>query len=317
MRIPDELTIVFAGVETRDKPMLERAGVDAVMCSFEKLKGNKRFKQAVQEGFAGNPITYLDSGVFTLMRRAGVTSFAPTREAGTLDQIRASVQVLAKQYTEYLRDNLQYWDWVIELDTDEVFGAGHYAEGIELADKLRAFLRRQVGDKLLPVWHAPRGEDGWQRMIREFPYVCISPSRALGGKGNRRNHSLIRRMVADAHARGVKVHLLGASTLEYFETFEVDSMDSSGWSAGVRWGELKVTRGKVFIPKFETKNRARRAIEHSRLEQLAALAEGWGFTLEQVQNDYLIRIECGIRLLALRQEELRRTRGRANAQAIG
>lgn len=317
MRLPTERTIVFAGVETRDKPMLERAGVDAVMCSFEKLKTNKRFQQACRDGFAGNPITYLDSGVFTLMRRAGVTLFAPTREAGTNEQIRAAVQKLAKQYAAYLQTDLQHWDWVIELDTDEVFGPKHFDLGVELADKLRAYFKRLVGDKLLPVWHAtPGAEERWQKMIREYPYVCISPSRASGGKSNRRNHSMIRGMVRDAHAQGTKVHLLGASTLEYFETFEVDSMDSSGWSAGVRWGELKVTRGKVFVPKFETKNRARRAIEHSRLEQLATLCEEWGFTLEQVRDDYLIRIEAGIRLLELRQQELRRKQWKPESLSV-
>lgn len=301
-------TIVFAGAAARDMPMLERAGVDAIMLSWEKLRGDKKLQARIREGLSPTwkPILYLDSGVFTLMRRAGVTSFAPTRAAGSKDAIKKAIQELARSYDAYLRENAQYWDWIIELDTDEAYGAEHYADGIELADKLRAHFRGIVGDKLLPVWHAPRGPENWRQLIREYPYVCISPSRALGGKSNRRNHSLIRGMVAEARSVGTAVHLLGASSPSHFEDFEVDTMDSSGWSAGVRWGELKVNRGKVMLPKFETRHR--RPLVQSHLSQVEDLVAQWGFTLDQVRNEYLIRIEVGIRLLLMRQEYIRQQR---------
>lgn len=280
--------------------MLDRAKVDAIMVSFIKL--DKRLQRTLSAGLPWAPRTYLDSGVFTFMRRAGVVGYSSpsTRIAGTWEEFK----VMAASYADYLKREKSAWDHIIELDVDEIFG-------VERADMFRRNLHDLLGDRLLPVWHAQRGEEGWDEMIKTFPYVAMSISRAAGGRNTRRNHTMIRQMVERAHARGVQVHLLGGSTMDYFEDYHVDTMDASSWSAGVRWGELKINRGKVLLPKFET--RTRRTLVHSHLAQLRDLVGQWGFTLEQVRTDYMVRIEVGIRLLLLRQEEVRNARSKAQA----
>lgn len=270
------------------------------MVSFIKL--DKKLQRVCANELDWKPRTYLDSGVFTFMRRAGVVGYSnpATRTAGTWEEFK----VMAADYITYLKRDAHVWDHIIELDVDEIFG-------VERADIFRRNLHSMVGDRLLPVWHAQRGQEGWQEMIRTFPYVAMSISRAAGGRNTRRNHALIREMVRQAHERGVQVHLLGGSTMDYFDDYDVDTMDASSWAAGVRWGELKVNRGKVMIPKFETKTR--RPLVHSHLAQVKDLVEQWGFTLEQVRTSYIIRIEVGIRLLLLRQEEVRNARSKTQA----
>lgn len=294
-------TIVFAGAAARDMPMLERAGADAIMLSWEKLRGDKKLQARIREGLSPTwkPILYLDSGVFTIMRRAGV-AHQPS-ETGKSYQTTpwTTFKDFAKSYIDYLRQDAEGWDWIIEMDVDDVYGT-------KIADAFRKQLKQIVGKRLLPVWHAQRGPDGWDEMIREFSYVAISVGKATGGAKTTRNQAMIREMVRKAHANGVYVHVLGLSSPEHFEALGADTMDASSWAAGVRWGELKVNRGKVMLPKFETRHR--RALVHSHLAQVRDLLLEWGFTLEQVRNDYLIRIEVGIRLLLMRQEYIREQR---------
>lgn len=321
MRIPTEETIVFAGAISRDFPYLERSGVDAMMVSFDKIKASKSLQARLREGFPNwNPITYIDSGVFTFMRRAGVTvqnKKASTKKPATFEEFRE----FAKSYVDYLKTDAHLWDWIIEIDCAELFG-------VEVEDRFRKGMRDLVGDKLLPVWHVQRGHDGWQQMIREFPYVCMAMSKGSGGR-NRRNHAMVRTMIREAHEQGTKVHILGLSTLEHFETYEADSMDSSSWASGVRWGEIKLNRGKVMVPKFDQSQR--RPLEHAKMLQLADMIAEFGFSVDpgldqlmgvqgsasatletSVRDDYFTRLEVGIRTVMHRQKQLRSKRGSDN-----
>lgn len=310
MRIPTEPTIVFAGAIARDFPYLEKAQVNALMVSFEKIKGSKNLQERLREGFSWNPITYIDSGVFTFMRRAGVTvqnKNAKTVKPASFEEFRE----FARAYVEYLKRDMDLWDWIIDLDCAELFG-------VEVEDRFRAGLKKLVGDKLLPVWHAQRGHEGWIKMVEEYPYVCMALAKGAGGR-TRRNHAMVRTMIREAHARGTKVHILGMSTLEHFETYEADTMDSSSWASGVRWGEIKLSRGKVMVPKFDQSQR--RPLEHSKLLALAESVKEFGFhvdpeldrlmgvvTEEQgtsIKEHYYTRLEVGVRTLMLRQRELR------------
>lgn len=315
MRIPTEPTIVFAGAISRDFPYLERAKVDAVMVSFEKIKGSAKLKERLREGFSWNPTTYIDSGVFTFMRRAGVT--VQNKNAKTIRPATfAEFREFAKSYIDYLKTDMDVWDWIIDLDCAELFG-------VEAEDAFRKGLRQLVGDKLLPVWHGQRGAEGWTQMIQDYPYVCIALGKGIGGR-NRRNHALVRSMCREAHENGTKVHILGVSTLEHFETFEADTMDSSSWASGVRWGEIKLNRGKVMVPKFDQSQR--RPLEHNKLLALAESINEFGFQVDpeldrlmgmapieqvgedpttNVREDYYTRLETGIRMLELRQRQLR------------
>lgn len=297
-RFPVEPTIVFAGVQSQNMRHVMTAGVTAMMFSWASISSAKKVKVAIADGLPNDPVTYLDSGVFTFMRRAGVTSL--TRE-GNKDASWESFRAMAATYIAYLKEHREEWDWIIELDCDEVFG-------IERADAFRRNLRNLVGDRLLPVWHAQRGQEGWQEMIREYRYVCISPSTALGRRS--RVGPMIREMIRDAHARGTYVHLLGNSSISTFQNWNVDSLDSSAWAAGARWGELKIWKGAVTFPKYETK--VKRPIKATQIMQVEDLVKQWGFTLQDMVDDHHIRSEVGARLMLMRQEELR-ARKRAKA----
>lgn len=297
-----EPTIVFAGVTRRDLKAFDRVQPDAVMFSWNAIRTDKKLQELVKTrlGWEKPPRMYLDSGVFTFLRRAGLTQSKTAGGAATFDEFRA----FAKSYIDYLRDNAQYWDHVIELDVDALYG-------VAVAEQFRQGLHRLVGDRLLPVWHPIRGEAGWAEMLDQFKYVAVS----LSGEPkaiHKRAKNMIRQLVRLAHERGRFVHYLGMSTIETAFQTEVDTLDSSSWSASVRWGEFKINEGKVVLPKYASGTR--RPIPHVQLAQLQDFVAQWGYTLEQTRMDYYIAAEIAVRLLLQRQEELR---ARRNPTPVG
>lgn len=292
-----EPTIVLAGMGNGGNlAPISRAKPNAMMFSFVTLRGNKSIRQRVRDGFEWKPRMYLDSGAFTILRKAGVMGQSSSYHEGK----DIDVKQFCKDYVEYLRTDGHLYDHVIELDIDEIYG-------IPMADKLRAMLTDIVGrERLMPVWHAHRGLEGWRDMINNYSYVAFSLGRQVGGAKNRRNHSMFRAMIREAHDVGTYVHMLGMTTLDAFEAYGVDSADSSAWSMGARFGEFKVLRGKVTLPKHTSKTR--RPIAHAHLAQLADMAREFGLSLEDIRTHPQKSMEFGARIFMHRQEELRRAR---------
>lgn len=293
-----EPTIVLAGMGNGGNlAPISRAKPNAMMFSFVTLRNNKSIRQRVRDGFDWQPRMYLDSGAFTILRKAGVMGQSSSYHEGKDIELKQ----FCKDYIAYLQTDWQHYDHIIELDLDEVPEIG-----IAGADKLREILTSVVGDRLMPVWHAHRGIDGWRDMINRYPYVSFSLGRMVGGAKNRRNHAMFRSMIREAHAVGTSVHMLGMTTLDAFEAYGVDSADSSAWSMGARFGEFKVLRGKVTLPKHTSKTR--RPIVHTHLAQLRDMAAQFGLTLDEIRTHPQKSMEFGARIFMHRQEELRRAR---------
>jgi hypothetical protein len=292
-----------------------------MMASYMNVGKSKKYQQTMRDvaaSTAWRPKTYLDSGIFTFMRRAQVV-YQPV-----VGKIRAKGPASRAEFEEFARTFIEYvesadarsWDYIVELDVDEL-----PEWGVERADKFRRYLHGALGDRLLPVWHAQRGLDGWREMIRTFPYVCLSPTKVFNRSG--RADGMIAGMIADAHAAGCDVHILGVETVKWFELGS-DSIDASSWTAGARFGEFKLGnsgRGPaaVSIPAKDgvTKGggRARgRRWHHSRILQFEDMLTEWGYTVDDLK-DAKSATMVGIKLLQTRQEEARRVR--KNAQAVG
>lgn len=291
-RVPEIPTLVFAGTLRQRIEPLRRANVDAYMVSWNDLEKDKKFKATIEVRHDGDwrPLRYLDSGVFTFMQRAGLKGI----KTANTDSSWESFLVLARSYIAYLKDHADLWDWIIELDVEELYG-------VEAADHFRRRLREVVGDRLFPVWHVQRGESGWQEMIREFPYVCISTSNALGST-NIRARRQVREMIYQAHAAGVKVHFLGCSSIGIWSEYGVDTMDSSSWTYGPRVGHFYVGKGQPIVLPRGSRGKE---VNHARLMDLRDKIAPWGFTLEEARTNQHAGIEIGARLLLAVQEEIR------------
>lgn len=133
-----------------------------------------------------------------------------------------------------------------ELDIDTVVG-------YDKVKKLRQRLEAKTGKQSIAVLHNHRDLNECRALCKDYDYV------ALGGFVNKEikkdSYKYIRAVINLAHENGAKIHGLGFTRLKYLDLFNFNSVDSSGWLAGVRYGRgIDIFRNNTIITKkYKTK----------------------------------------------------------------
>lgn len=160
----------------------------------------------------------LDSGAFTFMSSG---KHEPWEE-------------YVDQYADFVKANgVQKF---FELDLDSVVG---YEKTLEL----RARLEKAANRKCIPVWHKSRGYREFQRMCDEYSYAAIGGIVTKEIKPEQ--YEAFPAMIADAHKRGCKLHGLGFTSLAWLPKCHFDSVDSTAWTTGNRFGYVYKFDGKT------------------------------------------------------------------------
>lgn len=162
----------------------------------------------------------LDSGAFTFMQGNGSVDFEEYTE----------------KYADFVnRNNIQKF---FELDIDSVVG-------YENVLKLRTKLEKLTNKQSIPVWHISRGKDEFIRHCQEYPYV------AFGGvvinEIKRNQYPVFPWFIKTAHKYGTKIHGLGFTSLEGIRKYHFDSVDSTSWTTGNRFGYVWKFDGKTML----------------------------------------------------------------------
>lgn len=168
----------------------------------------------------------LDSGAFTFM------------QGKKIESVNWSEYI--ERYADFINRNKV--KKFFELDIDNVVG-------YEKVKQYRVLLERLTGKQSIPVWHYPRGKEEWLRLCDEYGYV------ALGGlvqiKGEAEYAEKYRRFfpwfINTAHERGAKIHALGFTAVNSLKKYHFDSVDSSSWSGGNRFGMIYKFTGDNII----------------------------------------------------------------------
>lgn len=219
MNLPDKRLIVLASVKNnQDLDVMYNAQPEAVMSSYWELRRSRglekytRFVKRLRR-IKSLRYRYLDSGAFTFINAA---------QRGKQSMDLAAFREFADSYVETMKDHGKDWDWIVEMDVDDVFG-------VEVAREYRERLREVVGDRLLPVWHETTGYEEWTKLLKEFPYVGI-------GSNEERKIKLTqeRILVREAHSQGVIVHRFGTSSPAFMRSVPYDTCDSTGWLSAPR-----------------------------------------------------------------------------------
>lgn len=164
----------------------------------------------------------LDSGAFTFMMGSH------------------GKQIIWEDYVERYADfiNRNHIQKFFELDIDSLVG-------YEQVKALRSRLESLTGKQPIPVWHKSRGKDEFLRMADAYPYV------ALGGivskEWSREEYKFFPWFISQAHKRGAKIHGLGFTQLEGLKKYHFDSVDSTAWTTGNRFGYIYQFTGSTMI----------------------------------------------------------------------
>lgn len=166
----------------------------------------------------------LDSGAFT---------FLGAKKGKEID-----FDEYADRYADFIKTNkvAKYF----ELDLDGIVG-------LDGTERLRKRIEHITGTQSIPVWHRNRGKQYFIDMCKEFPYV------ALGGLALReipmsKFEPMFPWFIETAHKYDAKIHGLGFTNVNKLPVYHFDSVDSTTWNNGGRFGELdEYTHGTILI----------------------------------------------------------------------
>lgn len=168
----------------------------------------------------------LDSGAFTFM----------TSHKGNVDW-----NDYLSRYAEFVnRNNVKLF---YELDIDSIVG-------YEKVREMRKRLERETGKQPIPVWHKSRGKEEFLKMCDEYKYVAIGG--IVSKEITRQEYKYFPWFINEAHKRGTKIHGLGFTNLEGIKKYHFDSVDSTSWTTGNRFGAIYRFNGKT-MEKFDKK----------------------------------------------------------------
>ena len=165
----------------------------------------------------------LDSGAFTFMQGKGGSP---------------NWDEYVERYADFINRNKvkKYF----ELDIDSVVG-------YERVKQIRTTLERLTGRPCIPVWHLSRGLDEYRRMCSEYDYVAIGG--IVSGEIKNTSYHAFPALIKEAHERKAKVHGLGFTALDWLKTCHFDSVDSTAWTTGNRFGYCYFFDGKTMKKK--------------------------------------------------------------------
>ncbi len=161
----------------------------------------------------------LDSGAFTFMQN---------------QKTHTDWDEYIRRYAEFIvRNDVKKY---FELDIDSVVG---YKQVLKYRDKLESLTNKPC----IPVWHKSRGIKEYIRTCKEYDYVAIGGIVAREIKP--KQYGAFPSMIKIAHENGAKVHGLGFTNLALLSKIHFDSVDSTSWTTGNRFGYLYKFNGKT------------------------------------------------------------------------
>ena len=162
----------------------------------------------------------LDSGAFTFMENA---------------KVRVDWDEYIERYADFINRNKV--EKFFELDIDSVVG---YDKVLEF----RKTLERLTGRQSIPVWHISRGKEEFLKMCDEYNYVALGG--IVSGEWGKKAEGHMPWFIKEAHKRGTKIHGLGYTKLSMLSKYHFDSVDSTAWTTGNRFGYIyHFDRGKM------------------------------------------------------------------------
>lgn len=148
-----------------------------------------------------------------------------------------------EQYADFINKNKVRL--FFELDIDKLIG---YNEVIRLRRKLERLTNKQC----IPVWHTFRGKENFKEMCEEYDYVSIGG--IVSKEITKDQYKYFPWFINYAHSKGCKIHGLGFTNLQGLKKYHFDSVDSTAWVSGNRFGGLYHFNGKDLVKIARSEN---------------------------------------------------------------
>ena len=232
------MKVFLAATSSREAMGDELLEIPYLLESFYSLQNEKTLKRIIKhnkENFL------LDSGAFTFMSGTGKADFD--------EYLTKYIDFINKQDIKYF----------FELDVDSVVGYDKVKE-------YRKRLEKETGKKCIPVWHKSRGKEEFLKMCDEYDYVAIGG--IVTKEITKDQYPFFTWFLNEAHKRGCKVHGLGFTATKELHKYHFDTVDSTNWLSGGRFGQLHTFNGQYIESKsYKNKRAVYKAIDSHNLKE--------------------------------------------------
>lgn len=155
-----------------------------------------------------------------------------------------------KSWDEYIE---QYADFIVrhgvsryfELDIDSIVG-------LPEVERMRRKLEKLTRTQCIPVWHKSRGWEKFVEMCKEYSYVAIGG--IVTKEIKQAEYRYFPKFIRTAHENGAKIHGLGFTKFDYLKIMHFDSVDSTSYNEGGKYGTIRLFDGEN-MRKFSDKSR--------------------------------------------------------------
>ena len=161
----------------------------------------------------------LDSGAFTAINDK-------TGKYKNLDWLE-----YCKKYIKFINQTNQHL--FFELDVDCV-------AGLEKVEYMRKMIEDGTGKQPIPVWHPNRKWDYFLKMCEEYPYVSVGLNDHIQRLKPKVTIPIYKKFIDAAHQKGVKIHGLGFTQTQILKFLHFDSVDSTSWNNGSKYGQVSI-----------------------------------------------------------------------------
>lgn len=232
------MKVFLAATSSREAMGDELLEIPYLLESFYSLQNEKTLKRIIKhnkENFL------LDSGAFTFMSGTGKADFD---------------EYLTKYIDFINKYDIKYF---FELDVDSVVGYDKVKE-------YRKRLEKETGKNCIPVWHKSRGKNDFLKICDEYDYVAIGG--IVTKEITKDQYPFFTWFLSEAHKRGCKVHGLGFTATKELHKYHFDTVDSTNWLSGGRFGQLHTFNGRYIESKsYKNKRAVYKAIDSHNLKE--------------------------------------------------
>lgn len=146
----------------------------------------------------------------------------------------ANLDNYIERYIAYI--NKHKIEKYFELDIDRQLG-------YEKVLAIRNYLYQKTAIPPIPVWHKSRGIENFKQMCQTYKYVAIGGY--VSKEFSKDELASFPVLIRYAHKCGAKIHGLGFTDMKLIRTCHFDSVDSTSWVAGNRFGMVYKFDGRT------------------------------------------------------------------------
>lgn len=231
------MKIYLAGFKTIEKTWNKSTKDIYLLSSFWEHKNGKYGEYVMQDKHI------LDSGAFTAINDK-------TGKYKNFDW-----DLYCKKYIAFINHTKQ--KLFFELDIDCVVG-------LQKVEYLRKMIEDGTGIAPIPCWHSNRGAEYFIKCCEDYPYVALGTTTASAdGKKIRNNPKVLHWFIEQAHKNNAKIHGLGFTSTPWLKELKFDSVDSTTWNVGGKFGNVVLFDSNGFpTQKYKSdKNKKAKTIE--------------------------------------------------------